>query len=101
MIKYSDGTDGINLLTQNENKSWLETFYSGKEKDAVRKVADYAGVTVNEAERNMEDISNEAVRLVKDTIKTPDAEKLRSYMNSQRHIILLFVRSVEDRRYLE
>jgi len=88
MIKYSDGTDGINLLTLNENKSWLGTFYGGKEKDAVKKVADYAGVSMEEAERNMEDISNEAVRLVKDTIKGPDAEKLRSYMNSQRHTIL-------------
>ena len=43
---------------------------------------------MEEAERNMEDISNEAVRLLKDTIKPPDAEKLRSYMNSQRHTIL-------------
>ena len=32
MIKYSDGPDGVNLLTVNENKNWLETFYSGKEK---------------------------------------------------------------------
>ena len=88
MIKYSDGPDGVNLLTVNENKNWLETFYSGKEKEVIKKVADYAGVSVDEAERNMEDISNEAVRVVKDTIKNPDAEKLRSYMNSQRHTIL-------------
>ena len=26
MIKYSDGTDGVNLLTQNENRNWLGTF---------------------------------------------------------------------------
>jgi hypothetical protein len=88
MIKYSDGTDGINLLTLNENRNWLGTFYSGKENEAIKKVADYAGVATDEAQRNMEDISSEAVRLVKDSVKNADAEKLRSYMNSQRHTIL-------------
>jgi len=88
MIKYSDGPDGINVLTLNENKNWLGTFYCGKEQEAVKKVADYAGVSVDEAQRNMEDISIEAVRLVKDSVKNADAEKLRSYMNSQRHTIL-------------
>jgi len=87
MIKYSDGPDGINLLTLHENKNWLGTFYGGKEKEAVKKVANYAGVSEDEAQRNMEDISNEAVRLV-DGVKNADAEKLRSYMNSQRHTIL-------------
>lgn len=88
MIKYSDGNDGINLLTQNENANWLGTIYCGKEKDAVKKVADYAGTSSEEAERNMQDISNEAVRLVREAVTTPDAEKLRSFMNSQRHTIL-------------
>ena len=88
MIKYSDGPDGISLLTPHENRNWLGTFYSGKEKEAVKKVANYAGVSEDEAERNMEDISNEAVRLVIDSVKNADAEKLRSYMNSQRHTIL-------------
>ena len=88
MIKYSDGPDGINLLTLHENRNWLETFYGGKEKDAVRKVANYSGVSEDEAQRNMEDISNEAARLVINSVKNADAEKLRSYMNSQRHTIL-------------
>ena len=88
MIKYSDGPDGINLLTLHENRNWLATFYGGKEKDAVRKVANYAGVSEDEAQRNMEDISNEAARLVINSVKNADAEKLRSYMNSQRHTIL-------------
>lgn len=88
MIKYSDGTDGINLLTSHENRNWLETFYCGKENDAIKKVANYAGVSPDEAQRNMEDISTEAVRLVNDSVKNGNAEKLRSYMNSQRHTIL-------------
>jgi hypothetical protein len=88
MIKYSDGTDGIKLLSGDKNENWLTTIYSGKEGDAVQKVADYAGVTLDEARKQMENIAQEAVRIVRDVINSPDAEKLRSFMNSQRHSIL-------------
>jgi hypothetical protein len=88
MIKYSDGTEGVNLLSDNENKDWLGTIYGGKEKDAIKKVAEYAGVTPEEAKRHMENISREAVKIIKEFLKTPDSEKLRSFMNSQRHTIL-------------
>ncbi|TMI91637.1 MAG: hypothetical protein E6H06_16215 [Bacteroidetes bacterium] len=88
MIKYSDGTDGINLLSADENRNWLETIYCGKQTDAVQKVADYAGVNPDEARRQMENISTAAVQVVREAVKPPDAEKLRSFMNSQRHSIL-------------
>lgn len=88
VIKYSDGTGGVNLLTWNGDKDWLETFYGERKQDAVKKVANYAGVSNEEAQRNMEDISAEAVRLVRGSVKTGGAERLRSYMNSQRHTIL-------------
>jgi hypothetical protein len=87
MIKYSDGKDGINLLSD-EHKDWLGIIYSGKENEAIKKVAGYAGVSDGEAERHMENISDEAVRIIKDEVRTPDAEKLRQYMNSQRHNVL-------------
>jgi len=88
MIKYSDGKDGVNLLSDNENKDWLGTIYFGKEMDAIKKVAEYAGVSAEEAKSHMEKISDEAVKIAKESIKTPDGEKLRSFMNSQRHNIL-------------
>jgi len=86
MIKFSDGKDGINLFSEYDN--WLATIYCGKENDAIKKVADYAGVPTDEAERQMTNISAEAVRIVRDNVKTPDPEKLRSFMNSQRHNVL-------------
>ena len=88
MIKYSDGTDGINLLSETENKDWLGTIYCGKESEGIKKVSDYAGVSSDVAKKHMENISNEAVRIVKDAVKPADPEKLRSFMNSQRHSIL-------------
>jgi len=87
-IKYSDSKDGINLLTENKNENWLKTIYGGKENDAIKKVADYSGVNPEEARKHMENISNETVTILKSVVKSPDAEKLRSFMNSQRHSIL-------------
>lgn len=87
-IKYSDGKDGINLLSENKNENWLNVIYGGKQNDAIQKVADYAGVSTDEARKHMEKISDATVTIVKDALKTPDAEKLRSFMNSQRHSIL-------------
>ena len=88
MIKYSDSQDGINLLTASDDKTWLGTIYGGQQDNAIKKVADYAGVDAGEARRHMENISKAAVEIAKEVVKTPDAEKLRSFMNSQRHSIL-------------
>jgi len=87
-IKYSDGKDGINLLSDKKNENWLKLFYHDKEDDAVQKVADYAGVAKDEARKHMENISTETVIFVRDAVRTQDAEKLRSFLNSQRHSIL-------------
>ncbi|HMG67688.1 MAG TPA: hypothetical protein VK588_08380 [Chitinophagaceae bacterium] len=86
MIKYSDGPEGVNLFS--ENKDWLGTIYSGKENDAIRKVADYSGMSTEVVELQMENISDEAVRIIKETVKNGDAEKLRSFLNGQRHSVL-------------
>jgi hypothetical protein len=88
LIKYTDGKDGINLLVNKRNPDWLGTIYYGKENDAIRKVAEYAGVSADEAEHHMENIADEAVKIIKEDVKPSDAEKLRSFMNSQRHSIL-------------
>jgi len=88
MIKYSDGKDGVTLLSGNENNNWLQTIYCGKEDEVVTKVAGYAGVNTNEARTEMQNIAREGVNVVRESVKTPDAEKLRSFMNSQRHSIL-------------
>jgi hypothetical protein len=88
MIKYSDSKDGVTLLSANENSDWLQTIYCGKEGEVVTKVADYAGVSADEARTQMENIAREGVYIARDVVKTPDPEKLRSFMNSQRHSIL-------------
>ncbi len=88
MIKYSDGEKGIDLLSKDENNGWLTTIYNGKDKEAIQQVAEYAGVSNDEAKGTMNDTSSETVKIVREHIKTPDAEKLRSFMDSQRHSVL-------------
>lgn len=87
LIKYADSPAGINVLN-GENRNWLNQFYQGKENYAVKQIADYAGVPEDDAKNRMEKISEESVSVVRQNVKTPDAENLRSYMNSQRHSIL-------------
>jgi hypothetical protein len=87
LIKYSDGNEGINIMTR-ENENWLNLIYHGKKNYAVKQVADYAGVTEEDATNAMEKISEESVTVIRQNVTNADGEKLRSYINSQRHSIL-------------
>src|SRR5206468_13023442 len=76
-----------NIMTM-ENANWLRIIYHGTENEAVSTVANYAGSSIDEAAGSMKKIAEESVRVVRENVKNADAEKLRSYMNSQRHTIL-------------
>jgi hypothetical protein len=70
----------------------LSVIYGGKEQWAVEKVAHYAGVPADQAESHMENIADEAVKIVKDVAgKDKTTEKVKTYMNGQRHNILVYL----------
>lgn len=80
------------VLSGGEKQDWLSVIYGGKEHEAVEKVAQYAGVTQVQAENHMENIADESVKLLKEFVgKDGTAEKLKAYMNSQRHNILVYL----------
>ena len=87
LIKYSDSPEGINII-RGDNRNLLHQIYQGKEQYAVKQVAEYSGVSEEDTQTRMERISEESVSAVRQNVQTPDAEKLRSYMKSQRHVIL-------------
>jgi len=87
LIKYSDGNEGINIMT-GKNENWLNLIYHGKENYAVKQITDYAGVPEQDVASTMEKIAQESVSVIRKNLPKADAEKLRSYMNSQRHSIL-------------
>lgn len=88
MIKCSDTEKGITVLATNNQKDLLATIYNGKDDEAVKQVAEYASVSADDARKIMSNVSAETIKIVKDQIKDPDAEKFRTFMNAQRHSVL-------------
>lgn len=93
LYKYSKTDDGAaRLLKTTSSEDWLSILYNGKEREAVEKIARYASVSKGEAEIHMEDIADESIRLVKEAAGAkPTPEKIKSYMNDQRHNVLVYL----------
>lgn len=91
LYKLTRTANGCNqIITGSSQQDWLSLIYGNKEKEAVEKVAHYAGVTENQAERHMENIADESIRIVKEAAgKDITPEKIKAYLNSQRHNILV------------
>lgn len=80
------------ILAGGGQKNWLETLFEDKKELAVEKISHYAGISMEDAAMQMEDIAREAVLIIHEAPgEKPTAEKLRSYMNSQRHNILVYL----------
>ena len=80
------------IISNDANPDWLGTFFEGREKSAVDKVALYAGVTTEEAESVMEDIADESVNTLKNSIKPKlTVDIIRTFMDAQRHNILVYL----------
>ena len=91
LFKLTRTTEGSNaLLAAEGHNDWLSVIFQDRDKEAVEKLAQYSGAEANTVERTMEDIADEAVKLVKESVG-PQAgpEKVRDYMNGQRHNILV------------
>jgi hypothetical protein len=91
LYKFTRTEDGCNMvIAGTEREDWLSLIYNGKEKEAVEKVAQYAGVSANQAEGHMENIADEAVKLTKEGGgENPTPDSVKTYMSTQRHNILV------------
>jgi hypothetical protein len=109
LIKYSDTNEGLNIITMG-NEDWLRLIFREKEPEVIQKVVQYSGVSTEQAADTMKKIAGVSVDVVKENVKknfdavkkitdvpygaykkdanAEESEKLRSYMNSQRHSIL-------------
>lgn len=80
------------ILNAGTSGDSLSVLFEGKENQVMEKVARYAGATLNQAESNLENIADESIRLLKDSVGTNwDPEKIKHYMNGQRHNILVYL----------
>ncbi|MEJ7769423.1 MAG: hypothetical protein WKF89_16510 [Chitinophagaceae bacterium] len=80
------------IIRGNSSTNWLDTFFGDKKDDAISKVTAYSGTTKEEAGQKMEQIANEAVRLIRES--TPDSAKfsdVKAYVAQQRANILVYL----------
>ena len=121
LIKYADSNEGINIMSF-ENADWLNIIFREKQSEVIQKVAEYSGVSTAQTTESMKNIANVSVDVVRENArksfdavkkitdvpmganakdaKSNEAEKLRSYMNSQRHSILNHLPAVLNMGYL-
>lgn len=91
LYKFTRTDDGGNyVLAGGRLKPWIDAIFGDKKQGAVEKVAHYAGVSTEEAAEKMEEIAQEAILVIHQTMDNKHtAEKLKVYMNGQRHNILV------------
>ena len=93
LVKFSRSDIGAGYLVSGGTKqNGLDLIFSGKQSEAVDKVAHYSNVSVQEATEHMQKIAGEAVKLIHESIGNKEtAEKVKTYMKGQRHNILLYL----------
>jgi hypothetical protein len=102
LYRQSRSVEGTQLIINNSNsKNWLKIFFGDHEQEAVSKVAGFAGVSEGYAATHMEMIADEAVFIIREAIgPTANVEKWKTYMNDQRHNILVYLPAVLQFGYL-
>ncbi|MDF2383894.1 hypothetical protein JMG10_20615 [Nostoc ellipsosporum NOK] len=90
VFKFTRNHDNCERLLQSgTTEDWLHILYDGREKQAVDKVAGYAGASAEETERHMENIADEAISEIKKRLgENPTPDKVKDLMNGERHDIL-------------
>jgi len=102
IYKFSRTDEGCNqLLGRAGSEGWLNLIFETKEKGAVDKVALYAGLPAAEAEAAMKRIADEAVSVIRSAVpQPPTCNGVRTYMDTQRHSILVHLPAAMQMGYL-
>ena len=92
VYKLSRNDEGsLQILKADTHKDSLHTLFNGNESQLVEQVAAYAGVTANQAESHLENIADESIKLVRESVGSAEPHKLTQFMNDQRHNILVYL----------
>lgn len=82
----------LKILNAGASSDLLATLFNEQENLVVEKVAQYGGVSSNQAKSHMDNIADEAIKILKEHAGTdPGPQKLKQYMNDQRHQILVYL----------
>lgn len=90
LYKMSRNDEGsTKILNSSDAKDTLAVIFNNNEGQLVENVAQYAAVSPDQAESHLENIADEALRILKEHAVEP--AKLKQYMNDQRHNILVYL----------
>jgi hypothetical protein len=92
LYNFTRSINESQLILSGNEQDWLAAIFEGKETSAVEKVAAYAGVTDDKAESAMENIADETVNTLRESVGPKgNAETIRTMMGDQRHHILVYL----------
>lgn len=93
LYKLSRNDEGSTVILQlKSNYDSLQILFGEKEDQVVEKVTQYSGVSVNQAQSHLENIADESIKLLKESVaENAEPQKLKQFMNDQRHSILVYL----------
>jgi len=92
LYKYSTTDNGSETISGGSCDDWTGSMFADHEQEIIQHVADYAGVSTEEAHQKMEHIAGEAVNIINQNIKSGNATTgIKDYLLSQRRDILTYL----------
>lgn len=92
LYKYSTTDTGCETISNGTCDNWTGSMFADNEQDIIQHVAEYAGVTSNEAHDKMEYVAREAVNVINQNLKSTNSSTgLKDYLLSQRRDILTYL----------
>ncbi len=92
LYKLSRNKEGAEQILAAGSGYSLDMLFGENTDRVVENVAHYGGVSVNQAESHMENISDEAIKLIKQAAGNDnDPGHLMTYLHDQRHNILVYL----------
>lgn len=89
LYMLSRNDDGcLKIMNTVESANSLTVLFHNDEQEVVQRIAHYTGLSTNQAKGHLESIADESLRVVNE-IAGSSCQKLKHYMNDQRHNILV------------
>ncbi len=96
LYTFTRTEDGCNMVISGKDREdWLSVIFRGREAAVVEKLTRYSGMRQADAERELDTVAPVAIVELKRASGDPlTCEKVRNYMTSQRHAILVYLPAV-------
>jgi hypothetical protein len=95
LYKYTRASQGAETLATQLKLPPLELMLGNMKNEVVQRVATYAGISADQADRVMDEVADESIRFVWNKLgSTRNAENIQAYFTSQKQSI--FTRLPED-----